>query len=266
MVQEPWFIETIKSTEPVDLYILLGHNPVSLTDPVSTFKVVWDAIRKEHPQTPIQIFGGHTHIRDFSVYDDSSVAIEAGRYCETLGWVSMSGFDTSYSGFKGVQNPRGVPNPSRKAKPDSKSPFLYSRRYLDWNRKTFAYHTKKTEEAFDTAQGLNVTAGITKVREELKLGEVYGCAPETWCIDCVPFGKPGNIYSDVFIPAITELVVSKPRADKSRLYIGNTGVVRFDLYKGPFTYDDNFIVSPYKDVFMYIPNVPIEKAKTLLEK
>jgi len=32
--------------------------------------------------------------------------------------------------------------------------------------------------------------------------------------------------------------------------------VRFDLFQGPFTFDDSFIVSPFTDTFQYIPNVP----------
>lgn len=32
---------------------------------------------------PIQAFGGHTHIRDFTVYDSMSTGLESGRYCET---------------------------------------------------------------------------------------------------------------------------------------------------------------------------------------
>lgn len=63
-----------------------------------------------------------------------------GRYCETLGWVSMSGFTTENSGFNGIfPNPAGVPNPTRKATNTSTAPWVYSRRYLDWNRLTFAY-------------------------------------------------------------------------------------------------------------------------------
>lgn len=72
------------------------------------------------------------------------------------------------SGFKGPKNPKDVANPSRPARPGAKSPFVHSRRYLDWNRQTFMYNTKQTEKTFDQPFGLNVTSEITKVREELK--------------------------------------------------------------------------------------------------
>ncbi|OAQ95111.1 ser/thr protein phosphatase family [Purpureocillium lilacinum] len=266
MVKESWFTEALASKKPVDMFVLFGHNPVRQTDYASTFQIVFDAIRGVHAKTPVQIFGGHSHIRDFSVYDDSSVAIESGRYCETLGWMSMSGFDSSNSGFKGVKNPHGVKNPSRPAKTGSKSPFVYSRRYLDWNRKTFVYHSKVDEDKFDYHSGERVTGDIGKVRDELKLGDVYGCAPQDWCMSCAPFTDKKNIFPGVIYPAVSAIVLNKTRADKSRIILGNTGAIRFDLHKGPFTYDDNFIVAPFRDVFLYIPDVPFDKASKVIDQ
>ncbi|POR39355.1 Uncharacterized protein TPAR_00423 [Tolypocladium paradoxum] len=264
MVKESWFTEALASSKPVDLFILFGHNPARPTDSSSTFKTVWDAIRAARPKTPIQIFGGHSHVRDFAVYDDASVGITSGRYCETVGWVSMSGFNASNSGFRGVKNPHGVENAKRPARPGSAAPWVYSRRYLDWNRKTFVYHSAVDEKAFDYHSGLRVTGDITKARNELKLSEVYGCAPQDWCMSCVPYADPKNIFPGVIIPAVSAVVLNKTRADKARIIIGNTGAIRFDLYKGPFTYDDNFIVSPFRDVFLYIPDVPFDKASKVL--
>ncbi|UNI21468.1 hypothetical protein JDV02_007456 [Purpureocillium takamizusanense] len=270
MVKESWFADALASKQPVDMFVLFGHNPVRQTDRASTFQTVVDAIRRAHAKTPVQIFGGHSHIRDFSVYDDASVAIESGRYCETLGWVSVSGFDASNSGFRGVvPNPRGVRNPSRPARPGSRSPFVYSRRYLDWNRKTFIYHSRVGggEGEFDYHSGERVTGDIGKVRDELRLGDVYGCAPQDWCISCAPFtDKKKNIFPGVIFPAVSAVVLNKTRADRSRMILGNTGAIRFDLHKGPFTYDDNFIVAPFRDVFLYIPDVPFDKASKVIDQ
>lgn len=46
--------------------------------------------------------------------------------------------------------------------------------------------------------------------------------------------------------------------------IVNTGSIRFDLVKGPFTYDDSFIVSPFDDAFQYVASVPYSLAKNVL--
>lgn len=77
MVTQDWFKQAVNSTEPVDMFLLLGHNAVR-SSMGGTFGVIHDAIRQAHPRTPIQIFGGHTHIRDFAVLDESSTALESG--------------------------------------------------------------------------------------------------------------------------------------------------------------------------------------------
>ncbi|PHH62939.1 hypothetical protein CDD81_6572 [Ophiocordyceps australis] len=264
LVKEDWFNEALACKKPVDLFIILGHNPVRQTDRYSTFKTVFDAIRARHPKTPIQIFGGHTHIRDFAVYDNSSVALESGRFCETLGWLSMSGFDSCNSRFKGVKNPRGVPNPLRRATNTSTTPFTYSRRYLDWNRKTFVYHSSYDNATYDSASGQQVTKNITVTRNDMRLGQVYGCAPQAWCSTCAPLNSTDNIFPGVIYPAVSAVVINQTRADKARIIMGNTGIVRFDLHKGPFTYDDSFIVIPFRDAFFYIADVPFDKASKVI--
>ncbi len=209
--------------------------------------------------------GGHSHIRDFAVLDQSSTALESGRYCETLGWLSMSGFDRTNSGYRGVARPHGVPSPSRKATNTSTSPFVYSRRYLDWNRYTFEYHSicREDDAAFDEHSGLATSKEITTFRTKQNLGKLYGCIPDTYCATCVAFNAPTSIFT-VLADALSTVVVRPNRSSNARLIYANTGSVRFDMYKGPFTYDDNFIVSPFRDVFLYIPDVPYSLASGLL--
>jgi hypothetical protein len=40
----------------------------------------------------------------------------------------------------------------------------------------------------------------------------------------------------------------------------NTGAMRFDIFKGPFTEDSAFIVSPFTSTFRYVKDVPYDKA------
>ncbi|KAI4182218.1 MAG: hypothetical protein LQ348_004881, partial [Seirophora lacunosa] len=282
LVKEDWFLEAVNYPEPVDLFIVVGHNPVRTTVSTSTFGIIYNTIRGQRPGIPIQTFGGHTHIRDFVVYDAMSTGLESGRYCETLGWASMSGINSST--FKGNQKPRGVLNPTQKAikvsnatstanssvsssatsNSSSMSHLVYSRRYLDWNRLTFEYHAVGSQAStFDLHSGERVTTEITKARKQLNLTALYGCAPETYCQSCKPFGADGNIFS-FLETALAATVVNESRADIPRLIIINTGTIRFDLVKGPFTFDDSFIVSPFKDAFQFIPNVPYSLASQVL--
>lgn len=78
MVQQQWFLDAVNYSKDIDLFLLLGHNPARTTVSGSTFQIVMDEIKKIRPHTPIQVFGGHTHIRDFQVYDDKSTGLESG--------------------------------------------------------------------------------------------------------------------------------------------------------------------------------------------
>lgn len=278
MVQQQWFLDAVNFAQPIDLFLLVGHNPVRGSG--STLTTVQSAIRKARPDVPVQIFGGHTHIRDFSVYDAGTTALESGRYCETLGWLSMSGIRSS--NYTGAMNPAGVPNPTTpavknttasataSAAPTSSANstafanLRYFRRYLDWNRATFAYHAVGSQSStFDTKTGISVSNSITSLRTALNLTSLYGCAPQTWCQSCQPFMAAGNIFS-LLATALSATVVNQSRADKPRLILINTGSVRFDLVEGPFTYDDSFIVSPFHDTFQYIADVPYQNAKQVI--
>ncbi|KAF2003977.1 hypothetical protein P154DRAFT_427529 [Amniculicola lignicola CBS 123094] len=284
MVQEAWFKEAINYKKPIDLFLVIGHNPVSTTATGGTFGTIFSAIRTMKPDVPIQFFGGHTHIRDFKVFDNKATGLESGRYCETLGWLAMSGIECSESCKSPAKGPKGVPTPTQKAiKPistvtatvsasalptsKSKSRLVYARRYLDWNRNTFTYHAVNsqpyTAKKFNTSQGETVTTDITTQRTKLNLTALYGCAPETYCQFCKPFLTEGNIFK-LLQTALATTVINETRKDIARLIIINTGSVRFDLAQGPFTYDDSFIVSPFADAFQYIPNVPYAQAKQVI--
>lgn len=267
MVNQTWFQQAVNFSQPIDLFLVTGHNPVRLNGTGSTLGTVYNAIRKARPGVPIQMFGGHTHIRDFAIYDQMATGLESGRYCETLGWFSMNGLKSN-----ATTSPKGQPTPSQVAVTNVSMQTAsyglplprYSRRYLDWNRRTFEYHAQGSQDStFDFQNGKAVTDTISAARKQLNLTQLFGCAPQTWCESCAPFGSSGNIYS-LLSTALSAVVVNTTRATIPRLIILNTGSVRFDLVKGPFTYDDSFIVSPFTDAFQYLSNVPYAQASKVL--
>jgi hypothetical protein len=190
----------------------------------------------------------------------------------------MSGIKSSAKKVK--TNPKGVPNPTRPAiissnanttsgvqqpNPTTTSSLRYARRYLDWNRLTFAYHAKGSQDAstFGTPKGAKISSEITAARTKLNLTSFIGCAPQTWCQSCKPFLSEGNIFS-LLQTALSTVVVNQTRKDVPRLIIINTGSIRFDLPQGPFTHDDSYIVSPFDDAFQYIRDVPYAQAAKIL--
>jgi 2',3'-cyclic-nucleotide 2'-phosphodiesterase (5'-nucleotidase family) len=234
----------------IDLFVLIGHNPVRWNDSESTLEIYYKSIRSAQPNVPIQVFGGHSHIRDFAVYDEMTTALESGRYCETVGWFSMTGLKSS--NYTGAAAPSGVPNQTQLALSNKTTndpnatnvgaSLKYSRRYLDWNRVTMEYHATGSQNpansSFDYYRGIQVTNNITATRKKLNLNTTLGCAPETWCISCAPYGTEGNIYSGLLPKTLAGGVVNQTRADIPRIIIiVNSGGIRFDLVQRPFSVD-----------------------------
>ena len=63
LVKESWFLDAVNYPQPIDLFIVMGHNPIRTTVSSSTFGILYKTIRGLRPNVPIQAFGGHTHIR-----------------------------------------------------------------------------------------------------------------------------------------------------------------------------------------------------------
>ncbi|ODQ79366.1 hypothetical protein BABINDRAFT_8310 [Babjeviella inositovora NRRL Y-12698] len=241
LVQQEWFVQSMLDFlhEPVDVIVVFGHIPVS--HDWWELTLLHGELRKYFPDTKIQYFGGHSHIRDFSVFDDNSTALQAGRFCETVGWLSVN--------FTGENDLKGT----------------YDRKYIDFNLNSFMFHSKKTLETFHTRTGLELTTHIAQKRRDLGLETVLGQVHRNYFMDYVPFSHPRNIYHMLSTTILPTLKVSSD-ASHSRIIIINTGSVRYDLYKGPYTKDTNFIVSPFKNNWNYIPQVPRSLALKIEEK
>lgn len=201
------------------------------------------AIRKVHPNIPVQIFGGHSHIRNFKIYDEKSTALESGRYFETVGFLSIDGLMS-------------------KAKDAGLSFF---RRYIDANRAGYQHHTSTDEKSFDTPEGLNLTATLAQHRAELGLDRLIGCAPQDYTLSKDHYGSPNNWYTFLEETVLPSVVVNKKRHNIPRIIFINTGSQRFDVFKGPFTYDTSFIVSPFTSKFRFARDVPWVHASRLRE-
>ncbi|KAF8757969.1 ser thr protein phosphatase [Rhizoctonia solani] len=240
MVNESWFKEAIK--EEPDLFLLAGHMPVQK----DKWPLVFDAIRAVHPTTPIVIFGGHTHIRDCVQLDKRSMSLMSGQYMETVGWMSAD--------LDGVKN--------------STEPVKFSRRYLDANRNTYQFHTNKTgRNGFDTAKGKKITKDMGQVANEWNLTQVWGQAPQDYYLDRVQYPNNAsllNLLAEQVLPAA--LAAANPeRAKLPHTSVIDTGNQRFDVYAGPFTRNDQYTVSPYSNVIVYM-SVPAGIAKQIVGK
>jgi 2',3'-cyclic-nucleotide 2'-phosphodiesterase (5'-nucleotidase family) len=245
-VKEKWFVEVLQDRE-VDVIVVSGHVGVRMTE----YKIIYKAIREAQWDTPVVFFGGHVHVRDFAVFDDKSVAMASGRYLETIGFLSVDGI-------------KGKDAKERESKTKS---VTFSRRYIDNNLYSFHHHSGRNTTTFDTDVGLSVSKNITKARKKLKLDKKVGCSPKTFYVNRAPYPSQESIFTLLSEQVFPQQLSKAPRIaeGKKALAITNTGAMRFDIFKGPFTRDTEFLVSPFTSGFRFVKDVPFKAAGRVLE-
>ncbi|KAL4877918.1 Metallo-dependent phosphatase-like protein [Aspergillus karnatakaensis] len=241
-VKESWFQQAVHDQE-VDLFLVVGHVPVRSKE----YDAVFKAIRASHPTTPVQFFGGHYHIRDCAQYDSSAFGLASGRFMETIGFMSIDGLRTGNTQLSNSTSP------------------VFERRYIDNNLFSFHHHTGLDKDTFPTEQGQNVSRLIQESRSALRLDEIYGCIPQDLWMSRTPYNAENSIYSWLEKRVLPDMLKDESRSGKSAFAIVNTGAIRFDLFKGQFTRDSAFIVSPFTSGFRYLKDVPYDKAKLILQ-
>ncbi|KAJ3935973.1 MAG: Metallo-dependent phosphatase-like protein [Lentinula lateritia] len=239
MVKEQWFAEAI--AEEPDVFLLVGHMPVSRDN----WPTVFNAVRAVHAETPIIILGGHSHIRDCNQPDGRSMALESGRYMETIGWLSA--------------------NLGSSSDVNTKNNISFSRRYLDQNRVTYEYHSQQSNNSFDTKEGQNITQGLLDLGVKYDLSMLFGIAPQDFTISRDPYPSNGSSLT-LFIneAAPYSLTLNNTRANISNIMITNSGSQRFDIYSGTFDKNDQISASPFTDAFMFIKDLPLGVAQEVL--
>ncbi|KAG1742505.1 Metallo-dependent phosphatase-like protein [Suillus lakei] len=238
MVKEQWFAEAI--AEEPDVFVLVGHMPVSYDN----WPTVFDAVRAVHPGTPILVFGGHSHIRDCQQYDGRSMALESGRYMETIGMNLGADLEAAKGNANNIS---------------------FTRRYLDQNRVTYEYHTKMSNQTFDTAYGRSITDGLQELAVSFDLSYLYGTAPQDYTINQNPYPSNGSLLSLFIVDAIPyALSVNNTRDSVPSIFITNSGSQRFNIFEGPFTKNDQLTASPFADSFLYISNISLSIANQVL--
>ena len=240
-IKEEWFQEVIRDKE-VDLFLVVGHAPLRTGE----FSAIYQAIRDENWDVPIQFLGGHLHIRDFVKYDSKAFGMESGRFMETIGFASIQGLGSSKTDAVEMTSP------------------TFGRRYIDNNLYSFHHHTGLNASTFPTKKGLTVSKEITQDRNLLGLDKVFGCAPKDLWASRAPFPGKDSIFSWLQEDVLPSRVRDKERGDRPRLIISNTGAIRFDIFKGEFTQDSLYIISPFTSGFRYLRDVPFEKAQRLI--
>jgi 2',3'-cyclic-nucleotide 2'-phosphodiesterase (5'-nucleotidase family) len=181
------------------------------------------------------IFGGHAHVRDCEQLDNNSITLASGRYLETVGWLSVN---TSARRFE--------------------------RRYLDNNRRTYQYHSRPIDR-FDTAKGLAITHNLTRIAADWKLSHTFGVAPRNYYLTRHPITHESSVFHLLLQRVFPALVSRTDRPNPQPMVILNSGSVRFDISKGPFTKDSQSLCFPFINRIVAVADVPVHIAKAALE-
>ncbi|KAI1417273.1 Metallo-dependent phosphatase-like protein [Hypoxylon sp. FL1857] len=240
-MKQEWFQAAIQ--EKPDLFLVVGHVGLRMKE----FEQIFKVIRDLNWYTPIAFLGGHAHVRDARKFDDNAFAIASGRYFETIGWMSVDGIKK-----------RAGNGPSTEAT------ATFKRRYIDNNLFGLHYHTGLNETTFPTEHGRNVTALITEGRKALKLDETFGCAPQDLWMSRAPYPSESSIFSWLETQVLPNSISNPERKNVSTLAIVNTGAIRFDIFKGAFTKDSTYLISPFVSKFNYVADVPYAVASKVL--
>jgi len=244
-IEEKWFQEALRDRD-IDLILVFGHVGLRMPE----FQLLFKTIRSVQWDTPIQFFGGHTHVRDYVTYDKKSAGIESGRYMETLGFMSVSGLSTSNKSVNAAAT------------------LSFNRRYIDNNLFSMYHHSNTNSSTFPTEHGKNVSSQITSARNDLNLDKTRGCAPRDFWVNRAPFPDKSSIFSLLQDRILPDTVAKSSRVakdGKKALALTNTGALRFDIFAGPFTRDTEFLVSPFTSGLKYLPDVKYSSAKRVLE-
>lgn len=231
VIEKDWFQHILDRfpLEKVDTIVVVTHVPVDRD--WNELALLHAELRVHYPETKIEYFGGHSHIRDFVVYDEKLVALQSGRFCETVGFLSVNLSSTG---------------------PEATDTF--SRNYIDFNTDLFSHHSGHSAESFDTKKGIHVKELIAKARDDLGLDNVIGYVNNSnYYMDYVPVSHPKNLFRFLAKKVLPTLEAAEGvETSRERLILINTGSVRYDLYKGPYTIDTHYIVSPFQNKWVKV--------------
>mmetsp|Transcript_1080 Transcript_1080/g.2412 ORF Transcript_1080/g.2412 Transcript_1080/m.2412 type:complete len:717 (-) Transcript_1080:421-2571(-) len=241
-VAKQWFVDAL-TKEDYDAVLVLAH--MDLVDPL--VQVIRTAVREQiGEEIPVVFVTGHTHYRGVKQFDDRTITFEAGRYLDTVGFISLPK----------KESVRGT-------KPSSS---VFGHAFLDASRKVLFQDTLGFSSVEDgpTKDGKDLSAFIDHTRKKLGLEREIGCAPHSYFVNRhldAPDSMWG-LYRDQVIPkmfstrkamaAIGEEAVEE-EDDLPMAMLLATETWRYDLHtNSTLVVDDINSIAPFNDTVVYL--------------
>jgi hypothetical protein len=231
-VKSSWFqnLPTAEGEDKVDAILVLAH--MDLVDPL--VQVIRRALRDiVGDKMPIQFITGHTHYRGKKKLDDWSTSFEAGRYLDTVGFVSFPN-KTSVSVGK-----------------EKNGDELFYSVFMDANKKVLAGHLGLDDgKQMQTHNGKDLTEFIGETRAKMGLLDEIGCAPQDYFSSAPLYDEQSlwRLYRDSVIP--------KTVFANGIMFLSHESW-RYNLFSHQnLIVDDIVVVAPFNDTIIHLGMVP----------
>lgn len=240
VTKEDWFMSALQTNE-YDAILVMAHMG---TDDESV-AVIRNAIRDIiGDDMPLQFVCGHTHLRRYAQIDPLSTAVEAGKYLDTIGFISFPNKITV------------------EMRPEGESSLdLFQHVFLDANVNMLKYALDGIEP-FATTDGLELQEFIQRTQNRLGLYKILGCSPADYFMNRSIHENDSMwaVYRDKVVPTQLE---RDPSANRAILV--SQASWRYDIFEGENLYDDVVAMSPFNEPVYFIGKMPCQVVLSLNE-
>lgn len=240
-VAQRWFLNALKQ-EHYDAILVLAH--MDLVDPL--VETICGAIRDAIGDgMPVVFITGHTHYRGVRQLEDTTMTFEAGRYMDTVGFVSF---------------------PRKESVRSGNAASLFQHKFLDANRKVLFQETLGFSRARDweTKNGKDLSQFIDRTRQKMGLEQEIGCAPRSYYVER-HIDHPESLwglYRDQVIPKVFSVKQTMVTIEEEATHTEDNLPMAMLLSRDAWRYDlrsnatlvvdDIVAVAPFNDTVVHL--------------
>ena len=229
VIEQSWFTSLFATPRPTEFHAILVMAHMNVDDELVT--LLHDTLRKlAGKSTVIQFVTGHTHTQSFVKLDEYSTSFEAGKYLETIGFVS---FDVKNGSFQHI--------------------------FVDANKESIAQSLGLSAENYPTADGIELSAYIQRTFEHAGANRIIGCSPQHYRTD--GYLNETDSLLKLYLEEIMPNSFLKKSSSGSH-YSQHDNVliqrldwfVKYDLHPGTITLNDLVAIIPEDSTIVSISN------------
>jgi 2',3'-cyclic-nucleotide 2'-phosphodiesterase (5'-nucleotidase family) len=229
VVESAWFKDVVGGVHG-DYNAIMVLAQMDINDDL--VQVILSAIRSITGENmPVQFITGHTHYRDSKDLDNYSSAYQAGRYLDTIGFVSF-------------------PIKKNNGETDGRKHFKHS--YINANRDDL--RATLDVKKLHTEEGSELSIFIKETEEAMGLLKLEGCAPMTYVTEANENEDKSiwRLYMKEVIPS--QIAGWDESIDR---FLTGTASLRSDLFQGQVLKADLLSVAPFHEkIYKLRDNIP----------